>query len=852
MALRQFQTNFTGGEQSPQLRARLDFKGYQNGAELLKNLTVRVQGGAARRAGTLFIHAAMNTDQRSWLFPFIFSNEQAYVLEFAPLTIRIFRDRALLTGEGDGTELLTNGTFAADLASWSEVNTGTGGTAWNAASGGVARMNAGAAGTTRMGQGITTIVGTEYVLSWTSTWTLTVQIGITDGGITLLNESFTAGARKVKFTATATTTWVHFASSENRDIDLDTVSVQVAEAIVIGSPYTADAIPELRMAQSADVLYLFHPDFQPYKLLRITTIEWELREVNFVPPPTRELPQVGEATLTPAATTGVNIQFDASGNVFLAGDKAKMLRGGAGRATIVTVNSASQVHADIIDDFSSTDVIAAGQWSLVGSPNQTLTPSVKSPVGEIVTLTAGGDAFRVTDLGKYVRVHSGFVQITGFTSATVVTGEILAVLTAIVAAEAGNWTIEDPIWSDDRGWPGAAVFHEQRLVAGGSALEPLTFVGSQTADFENFLLGSEDNAAYDYVIPGPFDRIRALVSLRRLLIGTVGGWLRAQGGSTDAAITPGNPPLVVPENDKGVDPTVAPVIVNNAVLALQRGAQRIREVSYGFTDDAYNAVDLTILADHLTAVGLEQIARITSPDSYVLAIRSDGALLCCAYERPEQVVAWSRWITGRAQDLSDGAFESVCVIPNACGTGDEIWVAVRRQVDGATVRFIEVFDGGLQVDAAVRVSGDAVDTVTATHLANETAMVVADGVDFEAPVDELGLVQVGEAATVQAGLGFFSRLRTMPPEANTQGGLTVARLRRVVDAFVRMACVGDGWTVNGQPFVAVAGDEDETIKDGLVANLGWGRKGRITVEQRRPFGGTILGIGGRMEVEDDG
>jgi len=71
----------------------------------------------------------MNTDQRSWLFPFIFSNEQAYVLEFAPLTIRIFRDRALLTGEGDGTELLTNGTFAADLASWSEVNTGTGGTA---------------------------------------------------------------------------------------------------------------------------------------------------------------------------------------------------------------------------------------------------------------------------------------------------------------------------------------------------------------------------------------------------------------------------------------------------------------------------------------------------------------------------------------------------------------------------------------------------------------------------------------------------------------------------------------------------------------------------------------------------
>ena len=32
------------------------------------------------------------------------------------------------------------------------------------------------------------------------------------------------------------------------------------------------------------------------------------------------------------------------------------------------------------------------------------------------------------------------------------------------------------------------------------------------------------------------------------------------------------------------------------------------------------------------------------------------------------------------QDLTDGFYESVCVIPNACDTGDEVWVTVRRRL----------------------------------------------------------------------------------------------------------------------------------------------------------------------------
>jgi hypothetical protein len=52
--------------------------------------------------------------------------------------------------------------------------------------------------------------------------------------------------------------------------------------------------------------------------------------------------------------------------------------------------------------------------------------------------------------------------------------------------------------------------------------------------------------------------------------------------------------------------------------------------------------------------------------------------------------------------------------------------------------------------------------------------------------------------------------------------------------------------------VGLTGDEDELIQDKRVVNLGWDRLGRITIEQARPYPGTVLAIGGRMEVEDDG
>src|SRR4029077_13309293 len=100
--------------------------------------------------------------------------------------------------------------------------------------------------------------------------------------------------------------------------------------------------------------------------------------------------------------------------------------------------------------------------------------------------------------------------------------------------------------------------------------------------------------------------------------------------------------------------------------------------------------------------GVVGLVRQTTPLPYLYAVRGDGMAASWAYHPDENVhAAWTRWVTGPQQDLTDGQFESLAVSPNCCGTGDELWAVVNRlMADGTTNRYVEVFDGSLNTDCA--------------------------------------------------------------------------------------------------------------------------------------------------------
>ena len=86
--------------------------------------------------------------------------------------------------------------------------------------------------------------------------------------------------------------------------------------------------------------------------------------------------------------------------------------------------------------------------------------------------------------------------------------------------------------------------------------------------------------------------------------------------------------------------------IGNSVLFVQRQKKKVREFAYRFEDDAYVAPDMTLLAEHITGDGINDVDYAQEPESIYWAVRDDGVLLGMTYQREEDVVAWHRHIFG--------------------------------------------------------------------------------------------------------------------------------------------------------------------------------------------------------------
>src|SRR5690348_3891847 len=82
--------NFNAGELSPDFAARVDNEKYPVGCDTLSNFIPRVQGPSRRRPGTRMVEPVKDSTQRTWLRRFIFSQAQAYQIEFGPGYCRFY------------------------------------------------------------------------------------------------------------------------------------------------------------------------------------------------------------------------------------------------------------------------------------------------------------------------------------------------------------------------------------------------------------------------------------------------------------------------------------------------------------------------------------------------------------------------------------------------------------------------------------------------------------------------------------------------------------------------------------------------------------------------------------------
>lgn len=139
------------------------------------------------------------------------------------------------------------------------------------------------------------------------------------------------------------------------------------------TPYTAADLPDLQWAQSADVLYLAHPNYAPRKLSRTGHTSWTLTTIAFQDGPYGD--QETAITVTPSAASGA-VTLTASAALFVSTDVGRTIRllhGSTwGWARISAFTSSTVVSANVGAAFGATTASAAyrlGVWTAANNPS---------------------------------------------------------------------------------------------------------------------------------------------------------------------------------------------------------------------------------------------------------------------------------------------------------------------------------------------------------------------------------------------------------------------------------------------------------------------------------------------------
>jgi hypothetical protein len=584
----------------------------------------------------------------------------------------------------------------------------------------------------------------------------------------------------------------------------------------VASPYQESELRELQYVQVNDIMYIAHANHAPRKLTRVSDTNWTLTTVAWSYPPLLDQ-NLTTTTIASSAASG-SATLTASASVFQAGHVGSQwaIQWPRNSGAITTTIDANKTTTDTLDIQGSWTLTTVGTWigtvRLLRIPQKEMDEDGGSgfTAYEVVrefnslttarNFTATGTEDERVGLKLQVLNYSSntsarvFLESTDFNSGGTVTINSVASGTsagATVNKWLGSVITGTTQWSEAafsavRGYPRAVAIHEQRLCFGGTSHQPNTVWCSKVDDFENFQLGvGADDGLQFTVASSEGNRIEWMFSQKRLMLGTSGDEWTIGGANSGEAFSSTN--VQAQKQSSFGSKTMRAILLNDVLLFVQRRGRKVRELTYNFERDGWVAPDLTVLSEHVTQGELVELAFQQQPDAILWAVRGDGQLVGMSYERDQEVVAWHRHTT-------DGEFESVATVYGLSGADDEVWLVVKRTINGQTKRYIERFkadnrakfeaqtkDDWWYLDCAKRYSGTATATITGlSHLEGKTVSVLANGAVQPDETVASGQVTLDKTYTkVLAGLPYTSTILPMKFDFDLRDGPTRGRKKRI-------------------------------------------------------------------------
>ena len=627
----------------------------------------------------------------------------------------------------------------------------------------------------------------------------------------------------------------------------------VGKIVEVTTTYTTAQLSTINYAQSADVLYLAQESHAPAKLTRTSNTSWTLTDIDFTDGPWLD-ENITSTTLYASADTG-SVTITASASLFTSSDVGRLVR----------FREILEIHHD--EWAASTSYADGVTVRYNGHVYEQVTGSTQTSGNTPPVHLEGTETYGSLDW-EYKHDGTGYLEITAFTSATVVTATVkndTGVLPDHVVGS-GNAT---KLWSlgafgGDQGYPRAIGFYEERLYFAGTTGQPQTIFGSVSADFENHTPGTNDDNAINVTIASDqVNVIKHLLPARFLQLLTTSAEFTLSGGAGSEPVTPTNV-NVLRETTFGTG-NVKPLRAGNSTILIQKGAEKVKEITFDLDTDGLLGVDLTVLADHLARGGLTDMVWQQEPELLLWFVHADGRLIGLTYDRANATVGWHEHSLG-----GSGVVESITAIPS--GAEDQVYLSVKRTIDGSTVRHIvylkslyfndDVTDAFF-VDSGLTYDGSATTTIKSlNHLEGETVTILADGAAHADKTVSNGTITLDRSASkVHVGYGYTSSLETLRMEAGAEDGIAQGKIKRIHGVTARFfQTVGaelgpDTANLDRLPFrdSSMAMDEAVPLFTGdkeISFPSGYDNDAKIVIRQTQPLPMTILAIMRRSNTFD--
>ena len=672
-------------------------------------------------------------------------------------------------------------------------------------------------------------------------------------------------------------------------------------AVEISTPYLEAELFDLKFAQSADVLYICHPNHEVEKLSRTSHTSWTLADVDFTKGPMQDA-NTTTTTLNPGATavgTGVSLAASAttginSGSGFQSTDVGRFVFLHGGYAKITGVTDTTNATIEILTTLSAST--ATENWRLGAFSDTTGHPSCVTFFEQRLVFagtTNQPQTVFFSKSGDYENMDAnigGTIADSDAIIYTIASNQVNAIRfmtatrTLIIGTAGGEFSVSGG--GADVAITPTNILIKKQSNHGAANLDALA-VGNVTLFMQRARRKMRE-LAYNFDVDGYIAPDMTILA-EHITEGVITQMAYQQEPNQIIWLVRGDGELIgfTYQREQQVtawhrhifggkfgEATITVTdfanIADNTKIVLTKSDGT--STTFNSATSATSGKFHTTSSNNQTATNLKTL--IDADSDFTATVSTNTVTI---KETAPQATGFLTMTTGdttrlASTDEGKAICESVAVIPTD-DTEYEVYIIMKRTINGSTKRYIEVlntFDFTETdnttfnfLDSQLDYNGSAVTTISGlSHLEGQTVAILADGATHANKIVSSGEISLDRSATkVKVGLAYTSLLQTMRIDAGARDGTSQSKTKRIYEITIRLfesVGVEVGPDLNNLeriPFRSSANAMDQGITpftgDKEVEFRGnYETDGFVFVRQTQPLPLTILSLYPRLVTND--